>query len=128
MAQPICPLGHPSSLSQSHRGEERPPGEWAKHVKKLNYTVAKQGIALKTETLVTLDKMEAKRQLLVRNNRAYLPSSLEHNIGENAKKVECALGYIVGDISSSPCMCCERGMGPFPHCVRVFDCENLTAL
>ncbi|KAJ5867220.1 hypothetical protein N7534_001773 [Penicillium rubens] len=64
MAQPVCPLGHPSSLSQSHRGEERPPREWAKHVKKLNYTVAKQGIALKTETLVTLDKMEAKRQLL----------------------------------------------------------------
>jgi hypothetical protein len=39
--------------------------------------------------LATHAGMEAKRQLLVRNNRAYLPSSLEHNIGENAKKVEC---------------------------------------
>ncbi|KAJ6189012.1 hypothetical protein N7519_003920 [Penicillium mononematosum] len=68
--------------------------------------------------------MEAKRELLVRNNRPYLPSSLEHNIGESAKKVESALVYIIGNLLSSQCMCCERGIGPFPYYVRVFDSEK----
>lgn len=35
---------------------EKPPGPWAQLLKKLNYTVAKQGIILKTITFITLDK------------------------------------------------------------------------
>lgn len=114
-------------VAVSSGSEQRPPVEWARHVKKLNYTVANRGIALNTEIPVILDKMEAKRELLVRKNRPYLPSFLRHNIGKSAKKIESALGYFVGDISSSPCMFCERGIGPLLHCVRVFDCEDLTA-
>jgi hypothetical protein len=121
-------VGKPIELVAVPSGnEERPPGEWAKHVKKLDYTVAKQGATLKTEALVTLDKMEAKRELMVRSNKPYLPSSLEHSIGESARKVESALGYIVGDLSTPACSSCERGLGPFPHCVRFSDCENVTA-
>lgn len=69
----------------------------------------------------TLDEKEPKRELMVRNNRPFTPSSLEHNIGESATKVEAALGYVVGDLADQPCQRCERGLGPFPHCVRVPD-------
>ena len=65
---------------------EKPPGRWAQHLKKLNYTVAKQGIVLKTHTLVTLDEKEPKRELMVRNKRPFKPSGLEHNIRESATK------------------------------------------
>jgi hypothetical protein len=65
--------------------------------------VAKQGIVLKTITLTTLDEKEPKRQLMVRNNQPFTPSSLEHNIGESATKVEAALGYVVGDLADQLC-------------------------
>lgn len=103
------------------------PGPWASDVKKLNFTVAKQGEALKTATLVALDQMPAKRELVLRETRHLQPDILQQKLGEKVSKVEATLCYIVGDITNPPCQGCERGLGPFPHCVRV-DKHGLLAV
>ncbi|KAJ6190998.1 hypothetical protein N7519_001019 [Penicillium mononematosum] len=105
----------------------KPSGPWASHLKKLNYTVAKQGSMLKTHTLLALNDMEPCRELMVRDNRDRTPSSFEHNIAQSARHVEAALGYVVGGLFDTPFTHCKREIGPFPHCVRVVGCEHMTA-
>lgn len=125
---PNVTYGNPITLQAVQAGsQEVAPGPWASHVKKLNFTVAKQGEALKTATLVTLDQKPANRELVLRDTRHFQPEILQQKLAEKVSKVEAALCYIVGDIADPPCQGCERGLGPFPHCVRVEGCGFLTA-
>ncbi|KAJ5496562.1 hypothetical protein N7463_008549 [Penicillium fimorum] len=78
------------------------PGAWSKHVKKLYYAAARQGSELKTQALVNLNEIPAKRELAVRNISSFTPTSLEHTIGDNANKVQSVVGYIDGEVADLP--------------------------
>ncbi|OQE13212.1 hypothetical protein PENFLA_c052G03700 [Penicillium flavigenum] len=120
------PFGQPTTLEAVQPGTAvKPSGPWASHLKKLNYTVAKQRSMLKTHTLLALNDMEPRRELMVRDNRDRTPSSFEHNIAQSARHVEAALGYVVGGLCDTPCTHCKREIGPFPHCVRVVGCTAI---
>lgn len=119
---------HPITLERVNPGpQQRLPGPWAAHVKKLNYPATKQGDELKTDTLVILNRKPAQRELMVRSVLNSTPATLESEISESPTNIEAALGYIVGSPADPPCSCCERELGPFPHCIRVTDCHDMTA-
>ncbi|KAJ5817512.1 hypothetical protein N7447_007520 [Penicillium robsamsonii] len=121
-------FSHPAKLKSVASGtEEKPPGAWAKHIKKLNYAAARQGSELKTPALRKLNEMPAKCELAVRNTSPFTPSNLERTISGNVNKVQSVLGYIVGKVADLLCECCERGMGPFPRCVILKDVPDMTA-
>jgi hypothetical protein len=75
-------------------------GAWAQHVKKLRYTAARRREALKTHSLVGIDKNPANRELIVRNDRLLRQPHLSMRSGK--APLRWKLRYFISLMTNSP--------------------------
>lgn len=104
------------------------PGLWAARLGALQYRTAKRSQAIKHRALQEMLLLPAKREIQIRPGRNYLPQTFEDNLNESHYHLEAAYCYMVGVVQEgeSACLNCQAGQGPFPLCVRVFNCPHIS--
>lgn len=98
---------------------DRPPGQMAATVKRLEFTVAREGTELKSELLQRLNILPARREPIFRASTPNTPLQFYGKMNRMIANVEAALMQVVGTAPDIECRHCRRTKGIFHQCILV---------